>query len=34
MTASNPIEEAIPGRTIKWIITEDNTNRVIGVIRF
>jgi len=33
-TASNPIEEAIPGRTIKWIITEDTTNKVIGVIRF
>ena len=34
MTASNAIEEAIPGRTIKWIVTEDNTNKVIGVVRF
>ena len=34
MTASNAIEEAIPGRTIKWIVTEDTTNKVIGVIRF
>jgi hypothetical protein len=34
LTASNAIEEAIPGRTIKWIVTEDNTNKVIGVIRF
>jgi hypothetical protein len=34
MTASNAIEEAIPGRTIKWIITEDTTNKVIGVVRF
>jgi hypothetical protein len=34
MTASNAIEEAIPGRTIKWIVTEDSTNKVIGVVRF
>jgi hypothetical protein len=34
MTASNAIEEAIPGRTIKWIVTEDTTNTVVGVIRF
>jgi len=34
MTASNPIEEAIPGRTIKWIITEDTTDKIVGVIRF
>jgi hypothetical protein len=33
-TASNPIEEAIPGRTLKWIVTEDNTNKIIGVVRF
>lgn len=33
-TASNAIEEAIPGRTIKWIVTEDTTNKVVGVIRF
>ncbi len=33
-TASNPIEEAIPGRTIKWIVTEDTTNKIVGVIRF
>lgn len=34
ITASNPIEEAIPGRTIKWIVTENTTSKVIGVIRF
>ena len=34
MTASNAIEEAIPGRTIKCIVTEDTTNKVVGVIRF
>ena len=33
-TASNPIEEAIPGRTIKWIVSEDTTNKIVGVIRF
>lgn len=33
-TASNAIEEAIPGRTLKWIVTEDTTNKVIGVVRF
>jgi hypothetical protein len=34
MTASNAIEEAIPGRTIKWMVTEDTTGKVIGCIRF
>ena len=33
-TASNPIEEAIPGRTIKWIVTEDTTDKIVGVVRF
>ena len=33
-TASNPIEEAIPGRTLKWIVVENTTNKVVGVIRF
>ena len=34
LTASNAVEEAIPGRTIKWIVTEDTTDRVVGVVRF
>jgi hypothetical protein len=34
LTASNAIEEAIPGRTLKWIVTEDTTNKVIGCVRF
>ena len=34
LTASNPIEEAIPGRTHKWIVMETNTDKVIGVVRF
>jgi len=33
-TASNAIEEAIPGRTLKWIVTETTTDKVIGVVRF
>jgi hypothetical protein len=34
LTASNAVEEAIPGRTIKWIVTEDTTDKIIGVVRF
>jgi len=34
ITASNAIEEAIPGRTIKWIVTENTTNKIVGVVRF
>ena len=34
LTASNAIEEAIPGRTHKWIVVETNTNKVAGVVRF
>ena len=34
LTASNAIEEAIPGRTHKWIVVETNTDKVIGVVRF
>ena len=34
LTASNGVQEAIPGRTLKWIVTEDTTDTVIGVVRF
>jgi hypothetical protein len=34
LTASNAIEEAIPGRTLKWIVTEDTTSKIVGVVRF
>lgn len=34
LTASNAIEEAIPGRTHKWIVIEITTNKIIGVVRF
>lgn len=33
-TASNAIEEAIPGRTVKWIVIENTTKKIIGVVRF
>lgn len=34
LTASNPIEEAIPGRTHKWLVEESNSKKIIGVVRF
>ena len=34
LTASNAVEEAIPGRTHKWIVEETNTQKVLGVVRF
>ena len=34
LTASNGVQEAIPGRTLKWIITEDTTDTIVGVVRF
>jgi hypothetical protein len=34
LTASNAVEEAIPGRTHKWIVEERNTQKVLGVVRF
>jgi len=34
LTASNPVEEAIPGRTHKWIVEEVNTKKIVGVVRF
>lgn len=33
-TASNAIEEAIPGRTLKWIVVEETSKKVVGVVRF
>ena len=34
LTASNAIEEAIPGRTHKWIVVEETTDKIVGVVRF
>ena len=32
LTTSAAIEEAIPGRTIKWINTEDTTGKIVGTL--
>jgi hypothetical protein len=34
LTASNAVEEAIPGRTLKWIVEEETTKTILGVVRF
>jgi hypothetical protein len=34
LTASNAVEEAIPGRTHKWLVEETNTKKILGVVRF
>jgi len=34
LTASNAIEEAIPGRTHKWLVEETRSGKIIGVVRF
>jgi len=34
LTASNAVEEAIPGRTHKWIVEEVNSKKIVGVVRF
>ncbi len=34
LTASNAVEEAIPGRTHNWLVEETNTKKIIGVVRF
>ena len=34
LTASNAVEEAIPGRTHKWLVEEVNTKKIVGVVRF
>lgn len=34
LTASHVIEDSIPGKTLKWIVKEKNTNKIVGFIRF
>ena len=34
MTTSHAIEKSIPGKVLKWIVKETNTNKVVGFIRF
>ena len=33
-TTSNPIQDSIPGRCIKWLVVEKNTQTVVGMLRF
>ena len=34
LTASHVIEDSIPGKTLKWVVKERNTNKIVGFIRF
>ena len=34
ITTSHSIESSIPGKSLKWIVKEENTGKVIGFIRF
>ena len=34
VVASHVIEDSIPGRELKWLVTEKNTGKVVGFIRF
>ena len=34
IVTSAPVEASIPGKGLKWVIKEKNTNKVIGMIRF
>ena len=34
ITTSHAVEESIPGKSIKWLVKEKNTNKIVGFIRF
>lgn len=34
IVASHAIESSVPGKSIKWIVYETNTNKIVGFIRF
>ena len=34
MTTSHAVEKSIPGKCLKWIVKETNSNKVVGFIRF
>lgn len=34
ITTSHAIEDSIPGKSLKWIVMETNTNKIVGFIRF
>ncbi len=34
ITTSHSIEDSIPGKSLKWIVVETNTKKIVGFIRF
>ena len=34
ITTSHALEKSIPGKTLKWVVYEKNTNKIVGFIRF
>ena len=34
ITTSHSVESSIPGKSLKWIVMETNTNKIVGFIRF
>lgn len=34
IVASQMIQKSIPGKTLKWVVYETNTNKIVGFIRF
>jgi len=34
ITTSHAVEASIPGKSIKWLVREKNTNKIVGFIRF
>lgn len=34
LVTSHAIEKAIPGKNLKWVVYEKNTNKIVGFIRF
>ena len=34
IVASQMIQKSIPGKTLKWVVYEKNTNKIVGFIRF
>ena len=34
IVTSHALEKSIPGKTLKWVVYEKNTNKIVGFIRF
>ena len=34
ITTSHSIEDSIPGKSLKWIVVETNTKKIVGFVRF